>query len=127
MNPPRRAELWWVRQPRASRQAGDVSEQRRPYLVVSGDPWNVVAAYPRITVCPLTGAENVTRRYDTDVVLKRRESGLSKDSVVRCVEVYTLFRELLTERIGALSARRMTEVDRALALYLSLPFVGEVH
>ena len=90
--------------------------------MISGDPWNIVPAYPRVTVCPLTGAENVPRRYDTDVALKRREAGLAKDSVVRCVEVYTLFRDLLIERIGTLRAERMREVDRALALYLSLPF-----
>jgi mRNA interferase MazF len=116
-----RGEIWWVRQPQHSRQATDVTKHRRPYLVVSGDPWNLVEEYPRVTVCPLTGLENVPRRYDTDVVVKKRESGLTKDSVVRCVEVYTLFRDALIERAGRLPPRRMPEVDRALSLYLSLP------
>jgi mRNA interferase MazF len=80
--------------------------------------------YPRVTVCPLTGLENVPRRYDTDVVVKKRESGLGKDSVVRCVEVYTVFRDELIERAGRLPPRRMPEVDRALSRYLSLPLAG---
>jgi mRNA interferase MazF len=118
---PRRGELWWVRQPRRSDQGSDSSKRRRPYLVISGDAWNSVENYPRVTLCPLTGVENVSRRYDTDVVLKRGETGLSKDSVARCVEVYTLFREQLMSRIGIVPAARMREVDRALALYLALP------
>lgn len=120
---PRRGDLWWVRQPRSPAQATDRTERRRPYLVVSADAWNTVDAYPRITLSPLTGVEHVARRYDTDVVLSRRETGLAKDSVVRCVEVYTLFRDALLERIGQLSAKRMRDVDRALALYLGLPLL----
>jgi mRNA-degrading endonuclease toxin of MazEF toxin-antitoxin module len=117
---PRRGEIWWVRQPAHSHQEGDTSKRRRPYLVVSGDPWNLEPRYPRITLCPLTGGENVRRRYDTDVVLRKKETRLAKDSVARCVEVYTVFRELLLERVAQLSEGRMREVDRALRLYLSL-------
>jgi mRNA interferase MazF len=117
---PRRGELWWVRQPTRSEQAADTSKRLRPYLVVSGDPWNLEPRYPRVTLCPLTGLEHVSRRYDTDVVLRRRETGLPKDSVARCVEIYTVFRDQLEERIARLAAPRMAEVDRALRLYLTL-------
>jgi mRNA-degrading endonuclease toxin of MazEF toxin-antitoxin module len=93
---------------------------RRPYLIVSGDPWNAEPRYPRVTICPLTGIENVPRRYDTDVVLRRRETGLAKDSVVRCVEIYTVFRDVLLERVSRISEPKLRDVERALALYLSL-------
>ncbi len=117
---PRRGEVWWVRQPTRPDQATDVPKRRRPYLVVSGDPWNLEPAYPRVTICPLTGLERVSRRYDTDVVLRKRETGLPKDSVVRCVEIYTVFRDVLVERVAQLPPRRVREVERALSLYLSL-------
>lgn len=97
-----------------------MSARRRPHLVVSGDPWNLEASYPRVSLCPLTGLENVMHRYDTDVVLRRRETGLPKDSVVRCVEIYTVFRDVLLERIGSVPDRKMNAVDRALGIYLSL-------
>ena len=116
----RRGELWWVRQSNNSEQATDTSKRRRPYLIVSGDPWNFEPRYPRVTLCPVTGAERVLRRYDTDVVLKKNETGLSKDSVVRCVEVYTIFREQLLERIGCIADSKLEEVEAALRLYFSL-------
>ena len=118
---PRRGEIWWVRQPAAPAQAADGVQRRRPYLVVSADPWNVVEQYPRITLCPLTGVENVPRQYDTDVRLRSRETGLPKDSVVRCVEIYTVFRDQLLSCAGRAPARRMQEIDQALSLYLALP------
>ncbi|MBI5479322.1 MAG: type II toxin-antitoxin system PemK/MazF family toxin [Deltaproteobacteria bacterium] len=117
---PRRGDLWWVRQPAWPEQAADTSKRRRPCLVVSGDPWNLEPRDPRVTLCPLTGLEHAARRYDTDVVLRRHETGLPKDSVARCVELYTVFRDQLEERITQLSAVKMTEVDRALRLYLTL-------
>lgn len=117
---PRRGELWWVRQPARPKPAADTSKSRRPYVVVSGDPWNLEPRYPRVTLCPLTGLEHVAHRYDTDVVLRRRDSGLPKDSVARCVEIYTVFRDQLEGRIGQLSAAKLNELDRALRLYLTL-------
>jgi mRNA interferase MazF len=116
----KRGEIWWVRQPASFSQASDCAKKRRPYLIVSADPWNLVETYPRVTVCPLTGAENVTRRYDTDVLFKKKETGLSKDSVVRCVEIYTIFRSNLIERIGSIPKSRLAEIDRALSLYLGI-------
>jgi len=92
--------------------------------VVSGDPWNLEPRYPRVTLCALTGLENVTRRYDTDVVLRERETGLAKDSLARCVEIYTVVRDQLLDRVVQLPENRMNEVDRALLLYLSLMVPG---
>lgn len=117
----RRGELWWVRQPGQKLQASDSRKPRRPYLVISGDPWNMETRYPRVTLCPLTGIENVPFRYDTDVVLRARETGLPKDSVVRCVEIYTVFRDVLESRITTISDKLIRDVERALCLYLSLP------
>ena len=120
---PRRGEIWWAKQPRDPRQTADQRERRRPYLIVSGDAWNLEPTYPRVTVCGLTGAENVPRRYDTDVSLRRSDSGLPKDSIARCTELYTIFKESLVERAGRAPENRMREVESALELYLAFPTV----
>lgn len=116
----RRGDIWWLRQTSDEHQASDASVRKRPYLIVSSDVWNVVAEYPRVTVCPLSGAEHVHRRYDTDVVLRRKETRLPKDSVVRCTEIYTVFRDVLVERVSRVSDARMAEVDHAIGLYLAI-------
>ncbi len=90
---------------------------------MSSDSFNVVASYPRVTLCPITGAENVPRRYDTDVFLRKRETGLTKNSVVRCVEIYTVFRHLLIAKVSTLPGKTMKKVEAAMALYLALPNV----
>ena len=87
---------------------------------MSSDVWNLVAAYPRISLCPLTGMENVLRRYDTDVVLRKKETHLPKDSIARCVEIYTVFRSVLVERISRVPDAKLREVERALQTYLAL-------
>jgi mRNA-degrading endonuclease toxin of MazEF toxin-antitoxin module len=117
---PRRGDIWWVRQPVHPSQAGDISKRRRPYLVVSSDPWNLEPAYPRVTLCPLTGLERVARRYDTDVILKKNETRLPKDSDPGTPEIYTVFREMLIERVARIPQRKMRRVEHALRLYLSL-------
>ncbi len=113
-----------MRQGARSDQALDTSKDRRPYLVISGDSWNLEPRYPRITLCPLTGAERVLRRFDTDVLLRARETGLPKDSVVRCVEIYTTFRDVLIGPAGRISDAKLRDVERALGLYLSLLVVS---
>lgn len=119
---PRRGEVWWVRQGLSSDQARDTTKRLRPYLVISSDSFNLVPTYPRVTLCPLTGRERVPREYQTDVLLRRRDvTKLPKDSVIRCSEVYTVFRDALVERVGTAPSHRMKQVDRALFLYLALP------
>jgi mRNA-degrading endonuclease toxin of MazEF toxin-antitoxin module len=73
-----------------------------------------------VTVCPLTSIENVPRRYDTDVVLRKRETRLPKDSVARCTEIYTIFRSIMFERVSRIPDQRVVDVEQALRLYLAL-------
>ena len=54
------------------------------------------------------------------MVPRRRDTGLLEDSAARCVEICTVFRDVLVARVASLPPARVTEVDRALRLYLSL-------
>lgn len=55
-----------------------------------------------------------------NLYLKRRESGLSRDSVVNVSKLLTLDKRYLAERIGKLPHKRLVELDEGLRLVLSL-------
>ena len=56
----------------------------------------------------------------TEVVLGHGE-GLPKTSAARCDFLALLFKRKLTAFVGTLSPRKLTELDRALAIALDLP------
>jgi mRNA interferase MazF len=53
-----------------------------------------------------------------------REEGLPRDSAIRCDFLTSMFKSKLTTFVSTLSRRRLTELDRALALALALPAVA---
>lgn len=55
-----------------------------------------------------------------NVILERRQSGLTRTSVVNVSQVVTLDRSYLKERVGRLGAGPMKAVDSGLRLVLSL-------
>ena len=55
-----------------------------------------------------------------NVPLRSGEGGLREASVVNVGQLLTIDRQYLEERLGSLSAKRMTAVDAGLRLLLSL-------
>jgi mRNA interferase MazF len=55
-----------------------------------------------------------------NVFLRRREAGLSRDSVINISQLLTLDKAILTERIGRLSPHRLQELEAGLRLVLAL-------
>ncbi len=55
-----------------------------------------------------------------NVILTRRQSGLSRDSVVNVSQLLTLDRAYVGERIGNVPAKQLTEIEHGLRLVLSL-------
>ncbi len=116
----RRGEIWWatLRLPRASEPG-----YRRPVVIVQADEFNrsdisttIVAAIS--SNLHLAGAPG-------NIYLKRRESGLPKDSVINVSQLLTLDKSFLSEKAGRLSARHMPQLEEGLRLVLSLGGVGE--
>ena len=87
---------------------GSAPEGRRPAVVLQHDRFNrtklatavVVAITSKLKYAELPG----------NVRLRRGEAGLSKPSVVNVTQVATIDRELIGERIGALTATRLGQV-----------------
>ena len=110
-----RGEVWWASLPDP---VGSGPGYRRPVLVVQSDEFN----HSRIaTVIVLTITSNLRlAQAPGNVLLPRKATGLSKNSVVNVSQIVTLDKELLTERIGSLPARLVREVEDGLRMVLVL-------
>lgn len=58
-----------------------------------------------------------------NVSMKKRESGLKKDSVINVSQIVTLDKSFLSDRAGRISSAIQQQVDDGLRLVLSLPSV----
>ena len=110
-----RGDVWWADLPEP---IGSAPGYRRPVLVVQNDAFNR-GRLATVTVVALTG--NV-RLVDApgNVLLPAQAAGLPKDSVANVTHVLTIPRGLLTDRVRALPASIMKQVDEGLRLALNL-------
>ena len=110
-----RGEVWWadLEEPR-----GSAPGYRRPVLLVQADAFN----RSRIqTVLAVVLTSNL-RLVDApgNVLVPKRLSGLSKDSIANVSQVVTLDRDVLSERAGKLTGPVLSAVDNGLRLVLDL-------
>ena len=110
-----RGEVWWVD---LGAPRGSAPALRRPVLVVSGDRYNA-SELRTVTAVALTSTTRLAA-VPGCVALPADVSGLSKDSVVNVTQVVTLDRGALEERVGALPAWVMSQVDDGLRRALAL-------
>ena len=111
----RRGEIWWARlgEPRGSEPG-----YRRPVLVVQADAFNR-SRIGTVLVASITSNMRLAGAPG-NVRLTRRQSKLSRESVVNVSQVLTLDKRFLTERVGRLPAKPLAEVEKGLRLVLSL-------
>ncbi len=115
----RRGEIWWARVPMRG-----ATGKRRLMLVVSDDAFNENERYSKAMVVHLTSVERAGGGFDWEVALPKGTAGLPRASIVKCAEVYTLWKEQLQGPAATLSPSLMRRVDRALAIALGLPPVA---
>lgn len=110
-----RGEIWWASLP-APR--GSEPGHRHPVLVVQSDAFNA----SRIQTVVVAALTSNLRLADApgNVLLRRKSSGLGKDTVVNLSQLVTLGKSFLAERVTKLTARQMSTVDEGLRLVLSL-------
>ncbi|MBW2569475.1 MAG: type II toxin-antitoxin system PemK/MazF family toxin [Deltaproteobacteria bacterium] len=120
-----RFEIWNVRQ-QASHclseppQPADRSKANRPYIIVSPDAVNQIAAYPFVTVIPLQDRKQ-RKNYPTDVwIIPSGANSLKKESIAFCQLIYTIEKTFLDFRIGMLESAYQEEITAALRRFLIL-------
>ena len=111
----RRGEIWW-----AAMSAPRESEPgyRRPVLVVQSNAFT--ASRIQTVVAAVLTSNLDLAAAPGNLMIKRKQSGLSRDSVINVSQVVTLNKTFLTERVGALSPKLMSAVDEGLRLVLGL-------
>jgi mRNA interferase MazF len=110
-----RGDVWWAEldEPRGSEPGF-----RRPLVVVQIDAFN--RSRIQTVVCVVLSSNLRLADAPGNVVLAKRDSGLSRDSVANVSQIVTVDRGDLTERAGKLSALVLKRIDRGLRLVLGL-------
>src|ERR1700752_4698554 len=111
----RRGEIWWARlpDPRASEPG-----YRRPVLIVQSDAFNQ-SAMRTVIVAVITSNLRLAAAPG-NVMLRQRDSRLANNSCVNVLQLVTLGKNFLVDRVGRISPSRIREVDGRLRLVLSL-------
>jgi mRNA interferase MazF len=114
MRLPRRGEIYWVN---LDPTIGSEIAKTRPALIISNDIGNQYA--DRVIVAPISSG-SIGKIYPFEVHLKPGDGGLSKASKVLLDQIRTLDKSRLGQQIGALSAERMEEINRAIRISLAV-------
>jgi mRNA interferase MazF len=91
---------------------------QRPVLVIQSNAFN--ASRIQTVLAAVITSNLDLAAAPGNLILKRKQSKLTRDSVVKVSQVVTLNRSFLTERVGAVSPKLMNAVDEGLRLVLGL-------
>ncbi|MGH9397021.1 MAG: type II toxin-antitoxin system PemK/MazF family toxin [Terriglobia bacterium] len=111
----RRGEIWWasLRTP-----AGSEPGYRRPVLVIQTNQFNQSLIR---TVVALVMTSNLgLARAPGNVLCKKKDTGLPKDSVINVSQVVTLDKSFLTQRVKTLPFRLLQQVEEGLRLVIGI-------
>ncbi len=95
------------------------SEQRgiRPSLIIQNDIFNNYS--PTTIVAPIT-SKTFKKEYPTNVILKKEDSNLNKDSTILLNQIKTIDKQRIIKKLGNLDNFMMNRVGRAIKASLGL-------
>jgi mRNA interferase MazF len=109
----RQGDVYWID---LGEPEGSEPGYRHPHVVVQNNVFNK-SSINTVVVCALTS--NLKRAdIPGNVLLKKGEANLKKDSVVNVSQLVTLDKSDLIERIGALSPIRVKQIVAGLKLLI---------
>jgi mRNA interferase MazF len=110
-----RGEIWWAS---LGEPEGSAPGYRRPVLVVQSDEFNR-SRIGTVIVAILT-SNTALAQAPGNVLIKARQAGLAKNSVVNVSQVITVDKQCLTEKVKKLESSVMAEVENGLRLVLAI-------
>ena len=111
----RRGEVWWASM---STPTGSEPGYRRPVLIVQSNAFTE-SRIQTVLVAVLTSNLDLAAAPG-NLVIKRKQSGLTRDSVINVSQVVTLNKAFLTEKAGSVPQKLMNAVDEGLRLAMGL-------
>ena len=111
----KKGEIWWASlgEPR-----GSESGYQRPVVIVSANEFNL-SAINTIIVAVITSNLRLADAPG-NFSISKRESGLSRESVVNVSQLLTLDKSFLREKSKILSSKKLLYLNEGLKLVLSL-------
>ncbi|MBM9547579.1 type II toxin-antitoxin system PemK/MazF family toxin [Leptospira sp. 201903074] len=110
-----RGEIWWAD---LGIPLGSEPGFKRPVLIVQDDAFNE-SNINTIIVVPLTTNMNLATAPG-NALLTKKETNLSKDSIVNVSQIVTLDRERFINKASELKTKNMKKVEEGMKLVLSL-------
>lgn len=89
----------------------------RPVLVVQNDVGNNYS--PTTIILPIT-SKMTKAKLPTHVALSRRESGLSRDSVVLAEQIRTIDKVRLQQKVATLNEMTMSRINNAMEISMGI-------
>ncbi|HEY0457690.1 MAG TPA: type II toxin-antitoxin system PemK/MazF family toxin [Pyrinomonadaceae bacterium] len=110
-----RGQIWWADLPEPR---GSSPGYQHPVVIIQSDDFN------QTKLNTVIGAV-ITSNLDLaempgNVLLKKEQTELPKDSVVNVTQIITVDKTELLEYIGTISERKMEQIEKGLRLILSL-------
>lgn len=111
-----RWSIYWVN---IDPTIGSEQSKTRPVLVISDDDINKIL--PVINILPITSHKQGRKVYPNEVLLKKEQSGLDKDSLVLCYQIRTVDKKRLIKKLGEVKNDDIrNEIIDALSFQLGL-------
>ena len=110
-----RGEIWWASLPAPTKSGPGF---RRPVLVMQSDHFNA-STLNTVVVVSITSNLHLARAPG-NVLCRKRQTKLSKDSVINVSQVVTVDKTLLTEHVSSLPSHLIERVESGLRLVLAL-------
>ena len=111
----KRGEIWWAT---LDEPVGSEPGYRRPVVIVSSNEFN----QSRINTVIVAIVTSNLRLADApgNFSISKKESGLSKESVINVSQVLTLDKSFLSKKSGTLPSKKVLFLNEGLRLTLSI-------
>ncbi len=110
-----RGAIWWADLPEPKNSSPGY---KHLFVIIQSDNFNQTKI--NTVIGAIITSNMVLAEMPGNVVLKKNQSGLSKDSVVNVTQIITIDKSDLLEYVGILAESKIEQIEKGLRLVLSL-------